>query len=306
MADLPEIGDDISAQYDAGTEGISFLDDPPPEVTEPAKIIEKKVEPQDAPAADPNPPETPETSAFPSWLYPEIEQPQAQPQPQYSDAYYQQQYYQQQQQQAAPPRQQPRSSVMSDAMLERFVKDPEAVIAELVEQRLAQAVQPIAQNVAATQYIAQRSVAAQAQARAAYAEDAIKTSYKNTFSKDAAFMGNKNVRERAERYMQSQYAAAMREAQQGNFDRFNVFNHPRFAEGVLALSKVLEGYPTEPVKPIGSSSATVGTTKRGVSGPDMELSPDMESVVGRLGPNGRERYMAALREAQKRGDIEFS
>ena len=293
--------DDIGAEFDTG---IAFVDTPPP-ADDP--------EPEPAPAAaqpepEPAQPEPqPEAEAYPSWLYAEEER-QAPP-PQYTDAYYQNMYHQQyapQYQQPTVP--QPAPAGMSDAMLERFVRDPQGVITELVEQRLQSAVGPMAQNLAGTQQMARTSLMAQVEHRAGAAEAAIKDGYKRVFSKDAAFMGNKSVKDRAERYMKNQFASAVREAKNGNLDKFNVFMHPRFADGVLALSKVLEGFPVDQAGPISAGKATVGSATRNVRGSSEEpqLTPDMEAAVSRLGPGGRERYIKALNEANKRGDIEFS
>ena len=126
--------------------------------------------------------------------------------------------------------------------------------------------------------------------------------YSSTFNKDETFASNERVQKRVDAAMQGLLHNATAAASRGDMSGFAVFSDPTLAEATLAVARIIEGQApraTGSVSPPHVESAAPATKKQQV-----ELSPDMESALSKLGPNGEERYRKALEDAEKYGDFE--
>jgi hypothetical protein len=262
------------------------------------------VEAPPEPVAAPEPAVEPEPAAEfhhePEFLNEPAAQPAPEPQAQPQQWTPQQvaEYNYQRQQQAQQYPQQPQQ----ESTLDRLVRDTDGTIGNIAEQRAAQ----VAQQMIARQMgpaTAQMGVFIQGQAnyQAAATDENIKGMYRNSFSKDETFASSEGVRGRVDSAIRGLRENAMMQAQSGDPSGFAIFNNPTFAQGVLALAKIMEGHaPTAAeVAAVPHVASVASATQK----PAVELDADTESAIARYGPEFRAQYVKSLEDEDKHNDF---
>lgn len=269
-------------------------------MTDELEQVDNDVEPEAAPAAAPEPATAPaeEFNYEPEFF----EEPEPQYQQQYSvdqvAAY--NQYMAQQQRQ--PPRYQPDPS-QNEELLNRFVRNPEATLAEYVARYGQHAAQQAMQQYMSPVVEQQRAfIESQARYQTNTADAHIKDIYRTKFNKDETFASNERVRARVDNAIRGLRQQAVQQARMGDPTGFNIFSSPKFPQGVLALAKILEGHtPTAAeVAAIPHVERTSPATQKPAA---FDIDPDTKSALDRMGIS-EERYLKSLEEQAKYDDFQ--
>jgi len=237
-----------------------------------------------------------------------LSEPAAQPEPQQQEQqwspqqvaeYNQQMQYQRQQQQQY--QQQP----PQESTLDRLVRDTDGTIGSIAEQRAAQVAQHmIAQQMGPANAQMNQFIQGQAHYQAAATDENIRGMYGSTFNKDETFASSEGVRGRVDTAIRGLREQAMRQAQSGDPTGFAIFNNPTFAQGVLALAKIMEGHTPTAAEAAAAVPHVEGAVPA-VQQQAVTLDADTEAVLSRYGDAGmRDRYIQGLKDAETYNDFQ--
>lgn len=284
-------------------EEITLETDPTPDESIPEEEIQatEGVQPETDPDPDPKPEPEPEPLPPPEWLNetaPQAPQPPQAPQtPQYP--------YQPPPQQYAPPHgpppgypyppppQQIQQPPTQEQILERLLKDPNAVLSDVARQELTQAVGPIAARILDVEARQRQFIEARTNEIVGQAKKAIEGSYKEVLSKDDSFRGNEAVRNRVNGALEKMYREAVESARMGDLSKIESFNNPLLYEMTLIAAKRLEGFSGTPEKTrVGHTTET--SSPAAVPQESVIIEADMEEALARLGKGARDKYIESM------------
>ena len=259
------------------------------------EAVVESVEPESAPDTGAetveSPAPEPEPDPAPDWLNDvdaSSSQYQAEPQgPPIQDQ------YQQQRQQGQPA---------GGIDFSRFVENPESVLREFVNREVGPYIGSLVQNQQQTQAYQQQMLRGQVENGRSGVRGAINDAYKQIYSGDGGFKGNKAVRGRVERHLQDRFSAATQSAMYGDTRELASMQDPQYYGAVLALAKYLEGYHGG-ASPVMGTARVESPTATSSSADSPELSADMEAALSRMGGGAKEKYLANLKKYGD--DIEF-
>jgi hypothetical protein len=276
-----------------------YFDAEPSEPQEPEETVE---EPQ-APEAPPVSPDWLDEAAAPAQAVQDYGR-----QPQYQQQQYPQQYAPQQPQ-VQPQMQQP-GQVMSEDMLEAFVRDPNGYVNRLVQAQVEQAIGPAAMTAMQAASGVSSFIHAQAETGIGEAKKAISSAYKDVFNQDETFRSNQDLQRRVGGSLQALLEQAAYKARSGDFSDLAMFRSfgEQQARATLAAAKALAGITGRSESPMSVAGAVVESPVARASRDDVQLSAEEEDVISarsRVEPGYRDRYIAAKKEAIKRGDFTF-
>jgi hypothetical protein len=140
----------------------------------------------------------------------------------------------------------------------------------------------------------------QAYYQAATTDENIKGMYSSTFDKDETFASSEGVRGRVDDAIRGLRSQAMAKAQMGDPTGFAVFNNPTFAQGVLALAKIMEGHT--PAAAGVAAVPHVESVAPATQKPGIVLDADAEAVIAKYGLD-REQYIKSMEEDAKHDDF---
>lgn len=270
---------DPSASPPEGTARVST------EVAAPAPSATPAASP---PAGQAPPPPPPVETARPTWLYQQQQPTPEPPQPQYTVP-------PQQYPQYVPPPQQPVPQGPSplDLLLERP--------SEFVDQRMLPIVGPLAGEMIQLRQQFQQMRQERAQMAVAQARSAIEGHYESVFNRDSAF-GNPQVRATAEQAMAEHHRDAQRRAMQYNdYSLLEQEKHPYFAQAILFLSKLQNGYPAgQAPTPVGMGQAYTESARAPSGDQPIMVDDDTKAAWRRAGIT-EEQGIRAIMNRRKRG-----
>jgi hypothetical protein len=264
--------------------------------TQPAVAPEPVVEAPPAPAPEPAPAEPP-PPVEPEWLNAPAEPPPQEPQyaqqPQQMPPQYPQQSYVQ------PP------APASDAALQSFVDNPDGWFEQRMaarEQQMLGPMQNMMGNMMQTQAVQQENQVNEGLSRA---DIAVRNAYEQ-FNNDTTFRSSKAMQDKIGATLQGMRQRAESEARRGNFTPINALANlsPSDVAGTLAYVRAAAGVQSPGVAPVQVEGATVESSRSTVAAQPVEIDPDTEAAIKRLGPAYRERYVKALQEASAADDFE--
>lgn len=211
-------------------------------------------------------------------------------------AYNYQQRMAQQPQQAQPHQ---------EGTLDRLVRNPDGTISEIAGTAAQQvANQMMQQYVMPQNQQMQQFIRGQANYQAAQTGETIKGMYRDKFNKDETFASSERVRGRVDSAIQGLQQQAMDRARMGDPTGFAIFNNPTFAQGVLALAKIMEGHTPTAAEAAAAVPHVEGAAPA-VSQQEVQFDPDTEAVFSRYPGTGmREKYIQGLKDAEKYGDFQ--
>jgi hypothetical protein len=253
--------------------------------------VEPTIEPTepDAPAPDVAPdsdPSIPDEQPViePDWLNEPVSQEPDQSLPQY--------------QQPMPQYQQPQQPD-AEAELNTFVRDPRAYMGEVARHEAAAiAQQAMAQHMAPINAQMNAYMEGQVAMQTAEADNSIRRMYKESFSKDEAFVGDKRVQQEVQKTLEGLRWQAEQQARMGNPRGLLMFQQPGFANVTLAAVKASLGATGGAVAPSAAPHAepTAPTMKPEAV---VDIDPDTaEALRSRFGDAYLERYKQSLADEQ--------
>ena len=231
----------------------------------------------------------------PEWLNAPAAPPQQEPQ------YAPQQQPPQYPQQPQMPPQAPRG----DAALEAFVDNPEGWFDQRMAARDQQMLAPIQQQAYATQHMMGTMIDNQINDGMGRADAAVRNAY-TQFNNDAGFRSSKAMQDKIGATLQGMRQRAEAAARVGDFTQLNSLANlsPADIAGTLAYVRAASGVQSPGVGPVQVEGAMVESTRPAVAAQTVEIDPDTEAAIKRLGPAYRERYVKALQDADAAGDFE--
>jgi len=257
-------------------------------------------EPETAPQPAPEPEAAPEPEpepVAPSWL----DEPAHSPQPEYPPQ--------------APadyphnvPQYPPQAHIPQPGTqrgLEAFVNDPDNYINALVEQRLNQAIAPLAQSQQMMMGVTNQMLESQIRTVKTQADSGIKRAY-DRFNKDSSFKSNRALQGRIENAFRGLRANAEMAARNGDFTAMlNLANMTdAHISATLAAAKAMEGTASPGVSPLQVVGASVESTHSAAQGKNIELTAEQQELANRIGGNYADRMRKAIAEAEKYDDFE--
>ena len=246
-----------------------------------------------APAPEPEPAELPPVE--PEWLNapPEPVAPPQQPQ-----------YYEPPPQYPQQP-QMPPSAPVGDAALQSFVDNPDSWLEQRLAARDQQMLAPIAQQNRATQNMMGTMMDNQINEGMARVDQSVRSAY-NEFNNDATFRSSKAMQDKIGATLQGMRQRAEESARAGNFAPLNALANLSEADiaGTLAYVRAASGVQSPGVGPLQVEGATVESSRSAVAAQSVEIDPDTEAAIKRLGPAYRERYVKSLQDAAAADDFE--
>ncbi len=250
-------------------------------------------QPEAAPAPEPVEAEPPPVE--PDWLNAPAEPPPMEPQ--YAQQPQQPQYPQQPQM----PQQAPRG----DATLEAFVDNPDGWLDQRMAAREQQMLAPMQQQAQAVQYMMHTMMDNQVNDGLTRADAAVRNAY-DQFNNDATFRSNKPMQDKIGATLQGMRKRAEAEARIGNLGPINALANLSAADvaGTLAYVRAAAGIGSPGVAPVQVEGATVESSRSPVAAQTVEIDPDTEAAIKRLGPAYRERYVKALQDSDAADDFE--
>ena len=258
------------------------------------EAVVESVEPESAPDTGAEPVESPapepEPDPVPDWLNDvDASSNQYQAEPQGPPDY--------QRTQVSPANQQTGGINFS-----QLVENPETVLREFLHREVGPYIGNLAQSQQQTQAYQQQMLRGQVENGRNGVKNAINDAYKQTYSGDGGFKGNKAVRGRVERHLQDRFSAATQSAMYGDTRELASMQDPQYYGAVLALAKYLEGYQGD-TSPVMGTARVESPTATSSSADSPELSADMEAALSRMGGGAKEKYLANLKKYGD--DIEF-
>lgn len=266
-----------------------------------AEMFTQPVVAEPEPVAPPAPAPEPEPAAEPPPVEPEWLSAPAQPEPQYQ---------QQPQYQQPPPNypqqpQMPPQAPRGDAALEAFVDNPDSWLDQRLAAREQQLLAPIVQQTQQAQYMMGTMLENQVNDGLSRADQSVRKAY-TQFNNDATFRSSKAMQDKIGATLQGMRERATAEARTGNFAPLNALANLSEADiaGTLAYVRAASGVQSPGVAPLQVEGATVESSRSPVAAQSVELDPDTEAAIKRLGPAYRERYVKAVQDSVTADDFE--